>query len=42
MGRIGYKCDDCGDEYRGMDPAAYVDGGELCSACYEAWVEQKA
>lgn len=41
MARLGYKCDGCGDEYPNQDPAAYHDGDELCSDCYdERWSDE--
>jgi formylmethanofuran dehydrogenase subunit E len=39
MARLGYKCDDCGSEHRGRDPAAFIDGDELCAGCYEDRME---
>ena len=35
MARLGYKCDDCGSEFHGYEPAAFVDGDELCSTCFD-------
>lgn len=44
MARLGFKCDDCGDEHRGREPAAYVEdddgnGLELCSGCYDDFLD---
>ena len=43
MGRLGFECDGCGDEYR-HDPAAAVQDEdlnwyELCSDCYDDHLE---
>ncbi len=45
MSRLGYKCDKCGTEIRGRDPAAYVgrngEQQELCSPCYEEFHDER-
>ena len=45
MRRDGYICDECEEEHKRGDPAAYVhkDGGkELCEDCYEEYLEAQA
>jgi len=44
MAQLGYKCDDCGEEFRHPDPAAAVqdedlDWYDLCSGCYDEHIE---
>jgi hypothetical protein len=41
MARLGFKCDECGEEFR-HDPAGFVEEGEkeLCSECFDEWWEK--
>lgn len=45
MTRLGYRCDDCGEEWRNREPAAVVkdDGNwlDLCASCYDERQEKK-